>query len=144
MKNFKVIGFLLLALTFSFGGYSQDSVAPPSTATVKVDTIKAADVTSSDSVTLKTTDSSKVVTVSANDITAPSDVTFLGFKIPAWVLNVIMALLTILPAVQVVLKRIPTEISIKIGGIIGKILDILTWFQKDNVPPPPNETVKKT
>jgi hypothetical protein len=41
----------------------------------------------------------------------------------------------LLPLVQLILKRIPTERSIKIQGYLGKMLDILTWFQKDVIKP---------
>lgn len=54
-----------------------------------------------------------------------------GIPIPAWLQTIVIALATLLPAVQLVLKRIPTAYSVKIGGWVGKVLDALTFFQKD-------------
>lgn len=51
--------------------------------------------------------------------------------IPTWVSTLLSILAIVLPTVQLVLKRIPTPTSVKIGGIVGKILDILTFFQPD-------------
>lgn len=52
--------------------------------------------------------------------------------LPAW-LEFFLAIMVmfILPMVQFILKRVPTERSVKIQGIIGKILDALTFFQPD-------------
>jgi len=44
---------------------------------------------------------------------------------------VITALATVLGAVQYVLKKIPTPVSVKIEGVVGKILDVATFFQPD-------------
>ena len=60
-----------------------------------------------------------------------SGVSVFGITIPAWAQTIFFALITVLPAIQLVLKRIPTTASVKIGGFLGKILDILTFFQKD-------------
>jgi hypothetical protein len=57
--------------------------------------------------------------------------TLFGITIPAWAQTIFFALITVLPAIQLVLKRIPTTTSVKIGGILGKILDVLTFFQGD-------------
>lgn len=54
-----------------------------------------------------------------------------GFAIPGWLQNIFIAVLTILPAIQLILKRIPTDSSVKITGIVGKILDAFTFFQSD-------------
>lgn len=54
-----------------------------------------------------------------------------GVPVPAWLQTIIIALGTILPAVQLVLKRIPTAQSVRITGVVGKILDVMTFFQKD-------------
>lgn len=54
-----------------------------------------------------------------------------GITLPGLLKTVFISLMIVLPAVQVVLKRIPTDFSVKIGGVLGKILDILTFFQKD-------------
>ncbi len=51
--------------------------------------------------------------------------------IPTWLQTLLISILTLLPSMQYVLKRVPTNESVKIQGIIGKILDILTFFQKD-------------
>lgn len=55
--------------------------------------------------------------------------------IPSWLQIALIVLATIvftvLPAIQAVLKVIPTPWSIRIGGWIGKILDWATWFIKD-------------
>lgn len=82
----------------------------------------------SDTIIVKTTDST-VKALPVGDIQTVDKV--FGVTIPPWVENVFFALLTVLPAIQIILKRIPTSVSIKIGGIIGKLLDILTFFQKD-------------
>lgn len=44
---------------------------------------------------------------------------------------VVTALATILGAIQYLLKRIPTVESAKITGVIGKALDVVTFFQPD-------------
>lgn len=54
-----------------------------------------------------------------------------GIPVPAWLQTFLIALATLLPAIQLVLKKIPTPYSVRIGGVLGKILDFLTWFQKD-------------
>jgi hypothetical protein len=54
-----------------------------------------------------------------------------GIPIPQPLQTAAVALLTLLPAIQLTLKRIPTPYSVKICGWLGKILDALTWFQKD-------------
>lgn len=54
-----------------------------------------------------------------------------SIPLPAWLQTSVIALFTLLPAVQLVLKRIPTTYSVKITGVIGKILDALTFFQQD-------------
>lgn len=51
----------------------------------------------------------------------------------AWITVAAIGLTSILAGVQYILKRIPTERSEKISGIIGKILDLLTFFQADNI-----------
>ena len=55
----------------------------------------------------------------------------MGFQLPGWVETIFFSVLTLLPAIQVVLKRIPTASSVRITGIIGKALDLLTFFQPD-------------
>lgn len=65
-------------------------------------------------------------------ITSPDVIKFLDFNIPHWVgVGVIIAIAT-LSATQTILAKIPTERSVKISGIIGKILDVLTLFPSDN------------
>ena len=51
--------------------------------------------------------------------------------VPGWLSTALSIAAIVLPTIQVVLKRIPTPTSVKIGGIIGKILDFVTFFQKD-------------
>lgn len=41
-------------------------------------------------------------------------------------------IITLLSAVQIILKKIPTEKSIKLNGIVGKIIDILTFLVPDD------------
>jgi hypothetical protein len=55
-----------------------------------------------------------------------------GVKIPNIITTIIAILVVVLPMVQLILKRIPSPVSVKIGGIVGKVLDLLTWFQPDN------------
>lgn len=118
--------------------YSQGVAPPLAKDTVNIKTLAAA----GDSIVIKSTDSSKVTKVSAQDVVAPSDTTVFGFALPTWLLNFIIGLVTVLPAIQVVLKRIPSEVSTKIGGILGSILDFLTFFQKDVVKKPDSTTNK--
>lgn len=51
---------------------------------------------------------------------------------PQWLTTAIIITGALLSATQTILKQIPTERSVRLGGIIGKILDVLTWFAKDN------------
>jgi hypothetical protein len=85
----------------------------------------------------------KVAVQTTAETVAPKDTTVGPVKLRTWILNAIEALMLILPGVQLVLKRIPTPTSIKIQGILGKVLDILTFFQPDkstqvrpSAPPP--------
>lgn len=76
------------------------------------------------------------ITVFAQDSTAtgPQVVsTVFGIPIPAVIQTLVVAVLVILPSIQFVLKRIPTAGSVKIQGILGKVLDFLTFFQKDKI-----------
>lgn len=54
-----------------------------------------------------------------------------NIAIPGWLQSAIACLLVLLPAIQYTLKRIPTPYSVKICGVLGKILDFFTSFQKD-------------
>lgn len=54
-----------------------------------------------------------------------------GITIPGFVKIILLAAVVMLTGVQFILKRIPTDVSVKIGGVLGKILDVLTFFQKD-------------
>lgn len=85
-----------------------------------------------DSVVLKNADST-TTTVSSNQITAPSDITIFGIKLPAWVGMIALSLLVLLPAIQLILKNIPG--AAPISGVLGAILNILTFWQKNNSPP---------
>lgn len=106
---------------------TRDSAAFPSTA---IDTPRALTViVGHDTIKLKDT-----INIPSVGVIVPSD--HLGsFQFPAWLQTAIVAILTIiftvLPMVQSVLKIIPTPVSVRIGGWIGKILDWATWFIKD-------------
>lgn len=54
-----------------------------------------------------------------------------NIAIPGWVQSVIACLLVMATSIQFLLKRIPTPYSVKICGVLGKILDFFTAFQKD-------------
>lgn len=84
-----------------------------------------------DSVVLSTPDSGKV-TIPTTAITAPADYTIFGIKLPSWanlIITVLLAIMALLPGIQLVLKKIPG--AEPIDGVLGKILDALTWFQKN-------------
>ncbi len=51
--------------------------------------------------------------------------------IPAWLQTLISFIVVVAPAIQFILKRVPTPYSVKIGGWFGKLLDLLTFFQAD-------------
>lgn len=68
---------------------------------------------------------------SAVTVAAPSDTKVGPVKLPTWVLSFITAFLAAWPLVQFILKRIPTANSIKIQGVLGSVLDALTFFQPD-------------
>ena len=81
---------------------------------------------------------------------APSNSTVGPLKLPTWLLSFIASIMAILPAVQFVLKRIPTPTSIKINNWLGVILDFFTFFQPDksttikpSAPPPVQNGVEK-
>lgn len=74
---------------------------------------------------------------SSFSLTAHTIVTALTTKF-AWanmIINVITVVVTvlvmILPAIQYVLKKVPTTESVKITGILGTLLNWATWWQKD-------------
>ena len=54
-----------------------------------------------------------------------------NITIPAWLQTLISFIIVVAPAIQFVLKRIPTPYSVKIGGWFGKLLDLITFFQPD-------------
>lgn len=118
--------------------------AQTATPTPPKDTVALSTLPGNDSLVIKSTDTSKVTKISVQDVTAPGDTTVFGIKLPTWVMTVILFLMGILPTVQLLLKRIPTDWSIKIGGYLGKFLDVLTWFQKDVIKTPPATTTKTT
>jgi hypothetical protein len=95
-------------------------------------TATAQDTTSVTNPVIKV-DSAKgqIIAVDSTSITNPLPTTIFGVKVPGWAQTFLIALLTLLPAIQLVLKRIPTAYSVKIGGVLGKVLDFLTFFQKD-------------
>lgn len=51
---------------------------------------------------------------------------------PIWLENAVIITGALLLATQTILSRIPTENSVKISGVIGKILDVLAFFPPDN------------
>lgn len=51
---------------------------------------------------------------------------------PLWLTNLVIITGALLTATQTILSRFPTDRSVKIGGIIGKILDVLALFPPDN------------
>lgn len=51
---------------------------------------------------------------------------------PLWLENAVIITGAVLLAVQTILRRFPTEKSVKIGGILGRILDVLALFPPDN------------
>ena len=60
-----------------------------------------------------------------------TEVTPINLTVPMWLQTLISFIIVIAPAVQFVLKRVPTPYSVKIGGWFGKLLDIITFFQPD-------------
>lgn len=135
---------MCMALCSSPPVYAQDTatsggspVMGPVDTAVKVTTV-VKEIQSTDSLTLKTSDST-AVKVPSSTITAPSSLTVGGVKLPAWLWSVITTFLTLLPGIQLILKRTPS--AAPIAGIVGKVLNFLTWFQ-GNVKevPPPNTT----
>lgn len=140
MKNLKLTAILLatfICLVISPPLTRAQTVTSTETNQVVADAPRA-----TDSVTLEMDDSTKQVTIPADEIGAPSQITFLGIKIPTWVNTLFTILLAALPTIQIILKKIPTDTSIKIGGILGKILDVITFFQRDVGPD--GKTLKKT
>lgn len=105
--------------------YAQDS--PVTAPIVKVDPVQPPTL-KHDSVVLSTIDS-VVATLPIQQIIAPSTVTIFGIKMPLWLGIAIIALMVVLPAVQLVLKKIPSAAPIE--GVIGAILNIFTIFQKN-------------
>lgn len=126
LKKLILLTVMSAALFLSTNTLSFAQTAAPPKDTVTTSSLKA-----NDSLVIKSTDTTKVTKISVQDLTAPSDVSIFGFKLPTWLLTLLTMLLSILPAIQLVLKRIPSDVSLKIGGILGKLLDILTFFQKD-------------
>ena len=132
----KLICLSLLAVLILSTSYSY-SQGPPAKDTVSISSLPA-----NDSIVIKTTDTSKVTKISVQDIQAPSSSTLFGFKIPNWLVSLMTILLSVLPTIQIILKRIPSDTTLKIGGILGKFLDLLTFFQKDVITKPPANAAK--
>lgn len=57
--------------------------------------------------------------------------TVLGIPVPTLIISIFGIFLMILAVAQFILKRIPSEYSIKIQGVLGKLLNMLTFFQDD-------------
>jgi len=51
---------------------------------------------------------------------------------PQWFYVAVLITGATLTATQTILSLFPTERSVKITGVIGKILDVLALFPKDN------------
>lgn len=137
-KTFSYVAILMVLTMFFTEPIHSQAQGPPAKDTAVVAPPPPAIIippsTKGDSVVLKGTDSTNKV-VSTNDITAPSTITVLGVKLPSWVVTLLTILLSVLPTVQTVLKMIPN--ATPIGGLIGKILNVLTFFIKNNNSPPP-------
>lgn len=135
MKSFKNLkdglGWCLIAvvsvLCLSFQAPPDSSTQKATTAFVKADTASAGPVLIVGTDTIKIKDT---VTIPAVGPIIPSN-NIDGIPIPPWLQIVVMILGMSLPAVQAILKVIPTPYSVRIGGWIGKILDGLTFFIKD-------------
>lgn len=111
------------------------TLSPP----ISKDTVTAVSASEvvADSVVVKTSDST-AVKVPSKTITSPSSISIGGLSLPAWVWSFITALLTILPGIQLVLKRSPG--ALPIAGVVGKVLNFFTWFQDNIIEVPPPQT----
>ena len=76
-------------------------------------------------------DSTSAIAASGTSDLLSNVFALVGKYIPTWVSTIIECLVVILPAIQFTLKKVPTTESVKIGGVLGWITDILTFFQKD-------------
>ena len=65
------------------------------------------------------------------DFVPGTEVTPINIAVPTWLQTLISFIIVVAPAIQFVLKRVPTPYSVKIGGWLGKLLDIVTFFQPD-------------
>jgi hypothetical protein len=74
------------------------------------------------------------ISIFAQDTTAttPDVVKLFNIALPQWAVLAIVITGATLTATQTILAKIPTEKSVKISGIIGKILDLLSFFPADN------------
>jgi hypothetical protein len=66
-----------------------------------------------------------------------------SINFPTWVPITIVSIIALLSAVQYILKKIPTPESVKIQGVIGAMLDLFTFFQKDIIHTSPTIEEKK-
>jgi hypothetical protein len=131
--------FALMAVMFLSTSPPMYAQKPDSPTVVKTDNPDSA-LKSKDSVILKTSDST-VLTVPTSTITAPDEYTIFGMKLPTWanwIVTMLLALIVVLPGIQYVLKRIPG--AAPIDNWLGKVLNVLTWFQ-DNIVHP-NQTLR--
>lgn len=138
LKKFIAMAAMLFASVMFYSPpiHAQDTTAPP---TVSAPVVTPPSQLGKDTVILKTIDS-VLTTIPISQITAPSTVTIFGIKMPMWAGIAIIALMIVLPAVQLVLKKIPSAAPIE--GAIGAILNIFTIFQKNITvaPIPPDKT----
>ena len=129
LKVFTLMLALFAVTLISPPAHSQTPA--PDTGTVAVKVVQTPATPSSDvkadSVVLQTNNGPQSVPTST--VTAPSNVTFLGVKVPTWLMTLITVLITVLPTVQTLLKLIPS--ATPIGGVLGTILNALTFFIKN-------------
>lgn len=109
MKNY-LLGIFLLAIAFSSFQVVDTSFASHSE--IVVDSA------------IKSDTAATVYPAASNTSVGP-------IVLPTWMLSIIAGISAALPLIQFVLKRIPTQDSVRIKGIGGKLLDILTFFQPD-------------
>ncbi|HEY4288281.1 MAG TPA: hypothetical protein VGN00_14350 [Puia sp.] len=143
MKKVKIVHVALVAgALFSFQSPMGDSVQADQVTQRTVESY-ADSVHNTDSVI-------KVAVQTTAETIAPADTTVGPFKLPTWLLTLLTAISAGATFAQWLLKRIPTDVSIKIPGWVGVVLDALTFWQPDKstavrptAPPPVQNGVEK-
>lgn len=141
MKLKTFIGLIAIIIAISLFEsppiYAQQDSTTVIAPIVKADPVQPP-VLKHDSVVLSTIDS-VVATIPIQQIIAPSTVTIFGIKMPLWLGIAVIALMIVLPGVQLILKKIPSAAPIE--GFVGAILNFFTAFQKNIVitPIPPDK-----